>query len=83
MFNVPPPCSYHQKYFLRKELMLKVLGCTEDQLIASHTATVLNGYAGGYGTAEGLEKELPKQIDNLPPCGHGLIKDLAEAKTQP
>lgn len=60
-----------------------MLGCTEDELITSHTATVLNGYAGGYGTAEGLEKELPKHIDNLPPCGRGLIKDLAEAKTQP
>ena len=75
--------SYHQKYLLRKELMLKVLSLTEDELIKSHTATALNGYAGGYGTTEGLEKELPKFIDNLPLYGRDLIKKvLAEAQRQ-
>jgi len=64
--------------------MLKVLSLTEDELTTSHTATVLNGYAGGYGTAEGLEKELPKFTDNLPVHGHDLIKKvLAEAQRQP
>ena len=56
----PPPHSYHQKYLLRQQSdILSGLGITDEELITSHAACRLNGYCGGYGTTETLEKELP------------------------
>lgn len=53
--------NYHQKYLLRQQRdILTAMNLTDKELIASHAATRLNGYCGGYGTLESLEKELPK-----------------------
>lgn len=53
--------SYHQKYLLRQQRdIIKGLGLSDKELISSHTACRLNGYVGGYGKPEQLEKELPR-----------------------
>lgn len=53
--------SYHQKYLLRQQReILKGLGLSDKELITSHAACRLNGYCGGYGKLEELEKELPR-----------------------
>ena len=58
-------CSYHQKYLLRQQRdILQALDLTEEELIKSHAACRINGYCGGYGKMEELEKELP--LFNLP-----------------
>jgi methionine-S-sulfoxide reductase len=55
--------DYHQKYRLRarKELMreLKAMLPTEKAFTDSTAAARINGYLGGYGTADDLLKELP------------------------
>ncbi len=52
--------SYHQKYLLRQQRdVLKALNLTDEELITSHAAARLNGYCGGNGSVEELEKELP------------------------
>jgi peptide-methionine (S)-S-oxide reductase len=57
-----PAEDYHQKYYLRgvDGLMdeLKVLYPREQQFIDSTAAARLNGYVGGFGTLEQLEREL-------------------------
>lgn len=52
--------SYHQKYLLRQQRdILKDLGLTDAELIKSHAACRLNGFCGGYGNKDQVEKELP------------------------
>lgn len=52
--------SYHQKYLLRQQNdVLSALGLTDKELITSHVAARLNGYVGGHGNVDSLEKELP------------------------
>jgi peptide-methionine (S)-S-oxide reductase len=54
--------DYHQKYYLRSAdvLMgeLRSLFPGEREFVDSTTAARLNGYAGGFGTPEQLEREL-------------------------
>lgn len=57
--------DYHQKYLLRQQRnVLKALNLTNEELITSYAACRVNGYCGGYGKLEDLEKELPQF--NLP-----------------
>ena len=54
--------DYHQKYYLRglpgiQEELQRVYPRTED-FIASTAVARINGYAGGYGTAQGLQEQL-------------------------
>lgn len=62
--------DYHQKYYLRNETgLFKELNSiypTTSQLINSTAAARINGFAGGHGTLESLQK----QIDYL-----GLSED--------
>ena len=52
--------SYHQKYLLRQQRdILQSLNLSDKELITSHVACRLNGYCGGYGTLQELEKEMP------------------------
>lgn len=56
----PTPCSYHQKYLLRQQRdVCDALGLSDKEIITSHIATRLNGYVGGHGSLEALEKEMP------------------------
>ena len=54
--------DYHQKYYLRQEgeLVRELIAIYPDisDLINSTAMARLNGYVGGYGTPETLEKEL-------------------------
>ena len=53
--------SYHQKHFLRQQQdVLQALNLLDEELIRSHAACRLNGYCGGYGKLDELEKELPQ-----------------------
>ncbi|XP_011403212.1 PREDICTED: peptide methionine sulfoxide reductase-like, partial [Amphimedon queenslandica] len=57
--------DYHQKYLLRQQRdILQALNLTDEELIKSHIACRLNGYCGGYGKMDELEKEL--SLFNLP-----------------
>lgn len=54
-----PLYSYHQKYLLRQQrAILDRLGLSEDEIKNSHVCARLNGYCGGYGSAQALEKEV-------------------------
>ena len=54
--------DYHQKYYLRQESSLiqelSTIYPDISDFIESTAVTRLNGYVGGYGTPETLEKEL-------------------------
>ena len=70
-----PSLSYHQKYLLRQQRdVLRGLNLTDEELINSHTAARLNGYCGGHGTLQNLEKELPSF--NLPPDVQERVRQL-------
>ena len=65
-FNVILLHSYHQKYLLRQQSkILKALGLSNQQLIESTLAAKLNGYIGGHGSIESVDKDL--EGSNLPP----------------
>lgn len=50
--------SYHQKYLLQRHpSLLTMLGVSPDDLIMSHLCARLNGYAGGFGSLAGFDKE--------------------------
>ena len=58
--------SYHQKYLLRQQRdILSALNMSDEEIITSHVACRINGYCGGYGKLQELEKEF--QLFNLPP----------------
>jgi len=63
---------YHQKYLLQKEeLLMKAFKKMSDkEFIRSSAASRMNGYVGGYGTPEDLEKEI---------SAFGLNKDQESA----
>jgi len=67
-----PAEYYHQKYQLQKEdlLMKAFKKMTDKDFIHSNAASRMNGYAGGYGTPEDLEKEIST---------FGLSKDQEKA----
>jgi peptide-methionine (S)-S-oxide reductase len=58
-----PAEDYHQKYYLRGHRPLlndfAREGYGDEQLRESRVAARLNGYVGGFGTREQLERELP------------------------
>lgn len=57
--RLPSPRSYHQKYLLRQQRgILDKLGLSDDDIKKSHVCCRLNGYCGGYGSAQALEKEI-------------------------
>ena len=59
LFILFTSCSYHQKYLLRQQRdILKALDLSDSELITSHVACRINGYCGGYGNLDELEKEL-------------------------
>ena len=65
-YNTISPHSYHQKYLLRQQSkILKALGLNDQQLIESTLAAKLNGYAGGHGNIEDVDKDI--EGSNLPP----------------
>lgn len=78
VYNVYCMCftiSYHQKYLLRQQRdILQALNLSDEELISSHTACRLNGYCGGYGKSEQLEKELP--LFNLPPRAQERVRAI-------
>lgn len=66
---------YHQKYLLRQQRdILKALNLTDEELVTSHIAARLNGYCGGYGSVQELEKELPSF--NLPAHIQDRVKKM-------
>ena len=66
---------YHQKYLLRQQRdILKALNLTDEELVTSHIAARLNGYCGGYGSVQELEKELPSF--NLPAHIQDRVKKI-------
>ncbi|XP_072013831.1 peptide methionine sulfoxide reductase-like [Amphiura filiformis] len=53
--------DYHQKYMLRQQRnLLSSLGFSDKEILNGHAASRLNGYVGGFGTAEDLQKEVAK-----------------------
>ncbi|KAI6657513.1 Peptide methionine sulfoxide reductase-like [Oopsacas minuta] len=65
--------DYHQKYLLRQQSkILKALGLSNQQLIESTVAAKLNGYIGGHGDLENVDKDL--EGSNLPPEIVDMIK---------
>lgn len=69
--------DYHQKYYLRgnDRLMdeLKKLFPEQRQFVDSTTTARLNGYVGGFGTLEQLEREL--ESFGLSPGAEQLIRE--------
>lgn len=80
-----PAEDYHQKYYLQqiKELTSELRGIYPDfaDFVASTAAAHLNGYAGGYGSPETLEKELESL--GLSPEGENILMSLAERGLTP
>lgn len=73
--SLPLMYSYHQKYLLRQQRdILQALKLTDKELITSHAAARLNGYCGGNGTLEQLEKELERF--GLPPTIQDRVRRL-------
>ena len=76
-----PAEDYHQKYFLRRESELfrelSAIYPTTAHLIASTAAARVNGYAAGYGTRQGLERELDSL--GLSPAGRKRLMALVPA----
>jgi len=71
--------DYHQKYWLQQESDLKgefkrMYPATED-FIDSTAAARLNGYAGGYGTSETLDRDLDSF--GLTPAGKEKLLEIA------
>ena len=51
--------SYHQKYILRQNSqILHELNLSDADLMTSHIAARLNGYLGGHGTQDQLQREI-------------------------
>lgn len=68
--------DYHQKYLLRqKGSLLNQLGLSEEEIKNSHVCTRLNGYCGGYGKTDDLEKEI--ESFGLSESGKELIRNIA------
>jgi peptide-methionine (S)-S-oxide reductase len=71
--------AYHQKYYLQRipELMadFKAIYPDTDKFINSTAAARLNGYVGGYGTPETLQKELASY--GLSPAGNKKLLEIA------
>ena len=73
--------SYHQKYLLRQQRdVLQALSLSDEELIRSHAACRLNGYCGGYGKLDELEKELPQF--NLPADAQQQVRMLTQRGPQ-
>ena len=73
--------SYHQKYLLRQQRdVLQALNLSDEELIRSHAACRLNGYCGGYGKLDELEKELPQF--NLSANAQQRVKILTQRGAQ-
>lgn len=74
-----PAEDYHQKYYLRQEKQLlaefQLKYPDIDDFTASTAVARVNGYAGGYGTPEDLERELP--LLGLSPASEEIIRELA------
>lgn len=74
------PVSYHQKYLLRQQRdVLKALNLTEQEIVTSHIATRLNGYCGGYGSLEALDREMPNF--NLPENIQKRVQGIVSRKS--
>jgi peptide-methionine (S)-S-oxide reductase len=76
-----PAEDYHQKYYLRQiqELMadFKAIYPDAGEFRDSTAAARINGYIGGYGTAETLQKELASY--GLSPTGNKILLKYAPA----
>jgi peptide-methionine (S)-S-oxide reductase len=76
-----PAEDYHQKYYLRQiqELMadFKAIYPDASKFTDSTAAARINGYIGGYGTAETLQKELASY--GLSPTGNKILLKYAPA----
>jgi peptide-methionine (S)-S-oxide reductase len=72
--------NYHQKYYLRHNAALfrELKKETDDTLADSTLAARLNGFAGGFGTAELLDAELSSYA--LSPEGERAVRALAMKK---
>ena len=74
--------DYHQKYLLKgySELareMIRIYPC-KAQFLDSTAVARLNGYAGGYGGMEQLDREI--DCLGLSPRGRGLINKLVKGR---
>ncbi len=80
-----PAEDHHQKYYLQQipALMQELTSVYPDfeDFINSTAAARLNGYAGGYGTAETLEQELDSL--GLSPEGVDIVRKIAEGGLTP
>lgn len=72
--------GYHQKYYLRRvnAVMadLEQRYPTVQQLIDSNVTARLNGYVGGYGTASGLEQDIP--VFDLSPASQERMRQIVD-----
>jgi len=80
-----PAEDYHQKYFLRREPeLLKELSAYYPEagdLVNSTAAARINGYAAGYGSRAGLEREIDSL--GLSPAGKRRLLALVPAAGSP
>jgi peptide-methionine (S)-S-oxide reductase len=79
-----PAEAYHQKYYLRQvpELMadFKAMYPDSNEFMNSTAAARVNGYIGGHGTSETLQKELASY--GLSPTGTQRLLKYAPAGTE-
>ena len=72
--------DYHQKYYLRQEAGLlkefRAIYPEIEDFISSTAVARVNGYVGGYGTPETLEKE-PKSL-GLSEAGNMRLLEIAD-----
>jgi peptide-methionine (S)-S-oxide reductase len=72
--------DYHQKYYLKQQQPIadEFLGIYPDirQFVGSTAVSRTNGYLGGYGTREGLEKDLP--LLGLSPAAEKALREAVK-----
>jgi peptide-methionine (S)-S-oxide reductase len=77
-----PAEDYHQKYMLKgyTELAREMVRCYpgKQEFVDSTAVARLNGYAGGYGTSELLDKEIDRL--GLSPRGRMLLENLVRGR---
>jgi peptide-methionine (S)-S-oxide reductase len=73
--------DYHQKYYLRsdRELMRELQGYSDQELAESRVAARLNGYIGGEGSSEDLEREIA--AFGLSPQGEERLRAIVRRST--
>ncbi len=77
--------NYHQKYYLQQDNALMkefdIIYPAAKDFIHSTAAARVNGYAGGYGTLDTLQKELDSL--GLPAAGSSRLLEIADRGLKP